>query len=86
MREHLRVDTYKVFDEDDKNLNFIMTKNKLSKSESYRLALKTYVDLYSVIEENKSTTKEIQELKNKIENLTQSMQNLYEIVLHKLEG
>lgn len=84
-REHLRMDALKIFEEDSKNLDFIMQKTKLSKSEAYRLALQTYVDLHSVIEENKSTAKEIQELKSKIEALTDSMEKLYSIVLHKLE-
>lgn len=84
MKEHLRVDTFKVFDEDNKNLDFIMTKNKLNKSEAYRLALQTYVNLNSVIEENKKTSKEVESLSKEVKDLKETINELYQIILHKV--
>lgn len=71
MKEHLRVDTFKVFPDDDKALSFVMAKEGTkNKSEAYRVALKTYLDLHQL-------PQEVAELKAIIMTLNESIQQLY---------
>lgn len=71
MKAHLRMDGVKVFPEDAKALDLIMEKEGTkNKSEAYRIALKTYLDLHQL-------PKEVSGLRSDVQNLNESIQQLY---------
>ncbi|MEL4177742.1 hypothetical protein [Roseateles sp. PN1] len=71
MNEHIRTDTFKVSKKDDEALSYVMEKSgNKNKSEAYRVALKTYVDLHQL-------PREVAELRSTIQTLNDSIQQLY---------
>lgn len=77
MKQHLRIDTFKVFPEDDNHLQAIIEDNKLSrtqgKSKAYRIALERY-------QEHKQLHQEVATLNEKIAALTEQIGQLYFLV------
>lgn len=81
MREHLRIDTIKVFDEEAKALNLVMadihTKNK---SDGYREALKTYVKNKEVAKEIQAMSEELTATRKDMALLMEKMEDLYFLI------
>lgn len=64
MREHLRIDTIKVFDEEAKILERIMKKYGCTKSDAYRKALEIWDATFALHEENQELKNDLQEMKD----------------------
>lgn len=74
MKNHIRVDTIKVFKNDLKIINKIMLDLKIEeKSSAWREALKQY-------EDNKENNRKIEQLSNELKNLSEKIESLYFII------
>lgn len=62
MREHVRIDTFKVFKEEDEILNEIMKAKECNKSDAYREALKIWKATHLLHEERDSLKNQIAEV------------------------
>lgn len=84
MRQHLRIDAMKVFEEDDERLKRIMRKENLkTKASAYRHALETY-DLYHELPDAMRLFKH--DVEAKIDSSNRKLMNLLEQVLEELDG
>lgn len=64
MREHLRIDTFKVFEQEDKIITAIMKEKGCNKSDAYREALKVWSLVYSTINENELIKNRLQAIED----------------------
>lgn len=84
MRQHLRVDAIKVFEEDDQRLKRIMRRENIkTKTAAYRHALETY-DLYHELPDAMRLLK--QDVEAKIDANNKKIFILLEQVLEELDG
>lgn len=71
MRQHIRVDSIKVFEEEEKILNSIIETEKLkNKSEAWRKALEIYVKF-------SSSAKELSDLQRQVKENNELIKSLY---------
>jgi len=71
MRQHIRVDSIKVFEEEEKILNSIIEVEKLkNKSEAWRKALEIYVKF-------SSSAKELSDLQRQVKENNELIKSLY---------
>jgi len=76
MREHIRIDTIKIFKEDANLLDQVMkTRNIKNKSDAYREALTSYIDNHKRDEAFKELQKEVSQLKELVEDLNFLIRN-----------
>jgi len=68
-REHIRIDTFKVFEEEDEILTLIMKVKKCNKSDAYREALKIWKATHILHEEKDSTKAILEEILSKQDDL-----------------
>ena len=81
MREHIRIDTIKVFDEENKALHLVMADHKTkNKSEGYREALKTYAKHRAVAQELQAVKEEVSSSRDAINALAEKNDDLYFVV------
>ena len=69
MREHIRIDTIKVFEEENSILSAIMKKHNCNKSDAYRKALEAWDLVHSIQDENEALKNQQQETHEKIDDL-----------------
>lgn len=70
MRQHIRVDSIKVFDEENRLIEMIMKKEGITnKSDAWRAALKVYRDFHESNKELRLITAKIDELKSNVEQI-----------------
>ena len=70
MRKHIRVDTVKIFEEDERILKQIMQKEDLNKSAAWRFALKNYADYHA-------TNIELADLKDMVVEMNEALKQMY---------
>lgn len=76
MREHLRIDTIKIFKKEASQLDEIMKIRKIkNKSDAYREALESYSDNHRRDEAYRELQKEVSQLKEMIEDLNFLIRN-----------
>lgn len=76
MREHLRIDTIKIFKKEATQLDEIMRITKIkNKSDAYREALDSYLDNHKRDEAYKELQKEVSQLKDIVEDLNFLIRN-----------
>lgn len=81
MREHLRIDTFKVFPEDDKHLRLLMANEKTkNKSEGYRIALEAYGDNKAIAHALQDLTAEVTATRSEIKALAEQNDDLNFVV------
>lgn len=79
MRQHLRTDSTKMFDEDEKNLQIVMRENNIkNRSDGHRHSMKVCATLGQIPIEQRN-------LANQVEALTQQVQQLYFILQEKMK-
>ena len=81
MKEHLRMDGVKVFDEDARRLRLVMQDHQIkNKSEAWRIALREYEKNRDQAEAFDDLKDEVYSLKNEIAKLSSGIEDLYFIV------
>jgi hypothetical protein len=81
MKEHLRMDGIKVFEEDAKRLNLVMQDNHIkNKSEAWRIALRYYQKSRNITESFDDFKDELVAVKSEISKLSSAIEDLYFIV------
>ncbi len=81
MKEYLRMDGIKVFEEDAKCLDLVMQDHQIkNKSEAWRIALREYEKNRDLTESFDDLKEEVSSLKNEIAKLSSGIEDLYFIV------
>lgn len=81
MKENLRMDGVKVFEEDAKLLDLVMKDHQINnKSEAWRIALREYEKNRDQAEAFDDLKDEVSSLKNEISKLSSGIEDLYFIV------
>ena len=81
MKEHLRMDGVKVFEEEAKLLQLVMQEhNTRNKSEAWRIALRDYQKSRNITESFDDLKDELVAVKSEIAKLSSTIEDLYFIV------
>ena len=81
MKENLRMDGVKVFDEDARRLRLVMQDHQITnKSEAWRIALRDYEKNRDLAKSFDDLKEEVSSLKNEIAKLSSGIEDLYFIV------
>lgn len=81
MKEYLRMDGIKVFEEDAKRLDLVMQDHQIkNKSEAWRIALREYEKNRDLAESFDDLKEEVSSLKNEIAKFSSGIEDLYFIV------
>ena len=81
MKEHLRMDGVKVFEEEAKLLQLVMQEhNTRNKSEAWRIALRDYQKSRNIAESFDDLKDELVAVKDEIAKLSSAIEDLYFIV------